>query len=86
MADGMSLLQVLLHVSDEPPSLPPIGRRAAAAAAAAAACFGVLSGLLVGAVVVVALAPVFIVIVDEAFRVPRRAQALVDMGLDVVVS
>nr|WP_313317057.1 low temperature requirement protein A [Gordonia sputi] len=37
-------------------------------------------------VVVVALAPVFIVIVDEAFRVPRRAQALVDMGLDVVVS
>ncbi|MCM3894624.1 low temperature requirement protein A [Gordonia sputi] len=37
-------------------------------------------------VVVVALAPVFILIVDEAFRVPRRAQALVDMGLDVVVS
>ena len=37
-------------------------------------------------VVVVALAPVFIVIVDEAFRVPRRAQALVDMGLDAVVS
>ena len=27
-----------------------------------------------------------IVIVDEAFRVPRRAQALVDMGLDAVVS
>lgn len=40
---------------------------------------------LTAAIVVVTLAPVFVVIVDEVFRVPRRARVLLEMGVDAAV-
>ncbi len=40
---------------------------------------------LTAAIVVVTLAPVFVLIVDEVFRVPRRARVLLAMGVDAAV-